>query len=135
MPKTDCTPLQELAAYAALPGGIKRPEEYLRLARLALAEVARQVDKHPTMPNGDKWRLLNSHPSEGGAGLTVLSRLIEHTEARLLEALEEAEDSLPALLPDVLGALPDDLYLHAEEPVPPYSQRRGVDVHHAGEVG
>lgn len=111
--KTDCTPLQELAAYAAA-GRIDKPEEYLRLARLALAEVARQVDAHPAMPNSDKWRLLNSHPTVGGAGLTVLSRLIEHTEGRLLEALAEAEDSLAALIPEVIAAFPSDSDLLAE---------------------
>jgi hypothetical protein len=60
--------------------------------------------------------------------------------ARIDQLAHEAKQVLASLREEIaeyrrLEADPDaDLYLHAEEPVPPYSQRRGVDVH-AGEGG
>lgn len=89
---TGMTPLQELASWAARPGGIKRPEEFLRLARLAIAEVVHFVDAHPDLEMGAKWRLLKSHPAdgEGSAGLEPLSRLIACAEEALVVELDEA---------------------------------------------
>ena len=86
---TGMTPLQELAAYAAA-GRITRPEEFLRLAKLAIAEVAHFVDAHPHLEMGAKWSLLEAHPMEGSAGLKPLSRLIASAEAALLVELNEA---------------------------------------------
>ena len=111
---TGMTPLQELAAYAAADR-ITRPEEFLRLAKLAIAEVVHFVDTHPDLEMGAKWRLLETHPIEGSAGLKPLSKLIACAEEALLVELDEV--ALPYVCAPDLAGFPDDADLHSEPPL------------------